>query len=160
MGFAQARQKPMRMADCHPDRKHRAHGLCTSCANVRWAKAHPLANTGTVWNKRNPERARFVQRRASLKRLGVTPEQYESLWKAQGGKCANSGCAFEAPLVVPDFRQGLQVDHCHRTNIVRGLLCPRCNTALGHVDDDVNRLRGLIEYIHRGVASPKTEYAA
>jgi Recombination endonuclease VII len=142
-----AAQKPARIPDCHPDRKHRGHGLCDSCHSTKWAKTHPLAKTGTLWNRLNPERARFVQRRASLKKVGTTPAQYEQLWFEQGGKCANANCSFTAPLEVPYFRQGLQVDHCHRTGLIRGLLCPRCNTALGHADDDLNTLRGLIEYL-------------
>jgi hypothetical protein len=39
------------------------------------------------------------------------------------------------------------IDHDHRTDAVRGLLCQKCNTALGCVDDDVDHLRRLISYI-------------
>jgi hypothetical protein len=39
------------------------------------------------------------------------------------------------------------IDHDHRTSEVRGLLCQKCNTALGCVDDDVDHLRRLISYI-------------
>lgn len=39
------------------------------------------------------------------------------------------------------------VDHCHTTNKVRGILCGKCNTALGHLEDDVARLARAIEYL-------------
>lgn len=39
------------------------------------------------------------------------------------------------------------IDHDHRTDAVRGLICRDCNTALGCVDDDVDHLRALIRYL-------------
>jgi hypothetical protein len=39
------------------------------------------------------------------------------------------------------------VDHDHNTMIVRGTLCSKCNLALGHVDDSVDRLQALIQYL-------------
>lgn len=43
--------------------------------------------------------------------------------------------------------QRICVDHCHKTNKVRGFLCIKCNTALGMVDDKIETLRKLIEYL-------------
>ena len=54
--------------------------------------------------------------------LGVTDEEYERRLAVQGGVCAICGAA-------PKTRR-LHVDHNHRTNTVRGLLCFRCNRAL------------------------------
>jgi len=44
---------------------------------------------------------------------------------------------------------GLHIDHCHDTGKVRGVLCGPCNTALGCVRDDVERLRHLVAYLTR-----------
>src|SRR5713226_4637471 len=38
-------------------------------------------------------------------------------------------------------------DHCHLTNLHRGWLCHKCNTALGFADDDPMRLRDLARYL-------------
>lgn len=56
------------------------------------------------------------------KQLGVTDEQYERLLAAQGGRCALCPA-------TPKTRR-LHVDHEHRSGLVRGLLCHRCNRGL------------------------------
>ena len=133
----------------HVDRKHGGNGLCHSCYMSRWMKANPNANSGNGWAKQNPEKHRRLVRRAILKKQhGITPETFESMWRDQDGKCANTRCSFESPLNVRDHRKGgLQVDHDHATGEVRGLLCRNCNVTLGHARDDLNRLAGLAEYL-------------
>jgi hypothetical protein len=38
--------------------------------------------------------------------------------------------------VICGSEENLVVDHCHKTNIVRGMLCNHCNRGLGHFRDD------------------------
>lgn len=45
------------------------------------------------------------------------------------------------------------IDHCHDTNVVRGILCRKCNCALGLLDDDPDKVSALLEYINGGVLS-------
>ena len=40
----------------------------------------------------------------------------------------------------------LAIDHNHATGVVRGLLCGRCNRALGLLGDSIENLRGLLKY--------------
>lgn len=51
----------------------------------------------------------------------------------------------------PPMGRGLvyHVDHCHVTGKVRGLLCHKCNVALGMVQDRVSHLQALISYLER-----------
>lgn len=61
-------------------------------------------------------------------RYGITPDDYDRMHEAQGGRCAlcrNS-----------EANRRLAVDHDHKTGKVRALLCARCNTALGNLRDD------------------------
>ena len=78
-----------------------------------------------------------------LKRLyGITVVDYERMFEAQGGLCKLCG-------QPPNNRWGklLAVDHCHRTNRVRGLLCDKCNKGLGQFDDSPELLKKAIQYL-------------
>lgn len=97
------------------------------------------------WRRRNPTPYRLQDRRQLLKQYGLTIETYNALAEAQGGKCA----ICEGP---PCGRKGesgarFHVDHCHETGRVRGLLCHRCNTALGSFRDDRELLRRALAYL-------------
>jgi recombination endonuclease VII len=59
-------------------------------------------------------------------RYGLSKEDYERMLDEQGGVCAICGSA-------PD-KQRLSVDHNHGTGKVRGLLCHKCNLALGVIE--------------------------
>lgn len=41
------------------------------------------------------------------------------------------------------------IDHCHDSGEVRGVLCRKCNSALGFVNDDTVTLLRLIEYLNK-----------
>lgn len=74
-------------------------------------------------------------------KYGLTVAEYERMLAEQSGVCA--------VCKGPETRAGfvLGVDHDHATGEVRGLLCTKCNTALGLLDDDPERIRLLSEYI-------------
>ena len=73
---------------------------------------------------------------------GMAPGQYAAMVEAQGGKCA--------VCLQPPSRGTLHVDHDHATGQVRGLLCQRCNVALGLLLDDPRRIAALMDYAERG----------
>ena len=88
----------------------------------------------------NPEKLFIHNRKTKLKRdYNLTLEQYEIMLKEQNGVCflCNS---------LPN-KKLLAVDHCHKTNKVRKLLCSNCNTALGLFKDDINVLNKAISYL-------------
>ena len=72
---------------------------------------------------------------------GLTVEEYDAMLEAQCGVCVcGNVCATGKRLAV---------DHDHKTGEVRGLLCRRCNSILGYVDDDIALLVTLTEYLRR-----------
>ena len=84
-------------------------------------------------------------RRHKLAQLGWTQDEYEKLLEAQGGRCAI--CKRPENMRISQIHQPLSVDHDHKTNKVRGLLCHNCNVALGLLDDSPEILSAAIEYL-------------
>lgn len=73
---------------------------------------------------------------------GLSVEEYEAMLSLQNGLCALC-------LKPPSGRRMkvLQVDHCHKTGRVRGLLCNECNTAIGRLGDSEEGIRRTLEYL-------------
>jgi len=104
------------------------------------------------YRKKNPE----VYRKASkkhwnalhdkkkhanwLKRYGLTHEKYVQMFERQDGCCKI--CAKECLSGM-----NLSVDHCHKTGKIRGLLCKKCNSALGMLNDDIALFKSAITYL-------------
>lgn len=126
---------------------------------TRWAKVGPCRVCGGVIPRERTARAVYcsdVCRRKAInaarsphdsrRRLyGLEPDQYEALVVAQGGRCAV--CGTDQP--GGRSKGSWHVDHEHSTGRVRGLLCTRCNQALGLFDDDAARLVAAAEYLTR-----------
>lgn len=81
-------------------------------------------------------------RRATVKKYGITLEEYDALLAKQGGVCAICKCS-------PDVQHHkvLAVDHCHDSKKVRGLLCDRCNLGIGGLKDNPELLQAAITYL-------------
>ena len=75
---------------------------------------------------------------AGLKSYGVSLEKYNKLQKEQKGLCKICG---KKP------KRKLCLDHCHKTNKIRGLLCHSCNFGLGLFKDKISVLKKAIKYL-------------
>ena len=75
-----------------------------------------------------------------LKRYGLTHEKYIEMLEQQNGCCKI--CTKECSSGM-----NLSVDHCHKTGKVRGLLCKKCNSALGMLNDDALLFKAAISYL-------------
>jgi hypothetical protein len=85
------------------------------------------------------------------RKFGVTYSEYKKILKTQDGCCANPGCRSATPGAPG--RKKFYIDHCHETGKIRGLLCHSCNLALGHVQDKIKKLEGLIAYLKNETTS-------
>jgi hypothetical protein len=79
---------------------------------------------------------------SALKQHGIDVETYQAMLLDQNGGCAICG---NGP--GSGRKKRLCVDHNHTTNKLRGLLCDRCNKALGLFGDDQNLMRLAIAYL-------------
>lgn len=77
------------------------------------------------------------------RRYGITIEDYNTIFNSQNGKC--SICKKHQS----EFKTALAVDHCHKSNEIRGLLCYNCNSGLGRFQDNVDNLTEAISYLLR-----------
>jgi CRISPR/Cas system-associated protein Cas10 (large subunit of type III CRISPR-Cas system) len=76
------------------------------------------------------------------RQYGITREQWEQQLEVQGGVCA---------ICQNPDRTGrfgiLNVDHCHTTGRVRGLLCAACNVAIAALGDNVEGVERALSYM-------------
>lgn len=68
----------------------------------------------------------------------ITMEEYDGMYERVEGKCEICGKKAE-----------LNVDHCHDSGIVRGLLCMNCNHGLGKFFDSISNLENAIKYLKK-----------
>jgi hypothetical protein len=78
---------------------------------------------------------------------GIDESAFNEMYDRQGGKCAicHSHIAKER-IRVGDVSAAV-IDHDHRTNAVRGLLCNSCNMGIGNLKDSVDFLQSAIIYL-------------
>ena len=90
-------------------------------------------------------------------KYGIEIEEYERILKSQEGKCAI--CGFR-PEENASREHKLYVDHNHKTNKVRGLLCMNCNSAIGHFGEDLTSLKKAVEYLQSDTKNEKTSVSS
>ena len=80
------------------------------------------------------------QRGSQLKsKYGISLEQHQQMYMDQGMCCACCGDQIAYDRVV--------TDHDHKTNKVRGLLCPGCNIGIGHLGDNLEGVQQAVDYL-------------
>jgi hypothetical protein len=136
-------------------------GSCRDCWAVikrKWVKANPekvkaqkqrtyhrhkerINRTIAKWRKKNPE---YDARRFLKSKFNMTLEDYNEMLE-----CQDNVCAICKQPEMGSRAKRLAVDHCHVTDMNRGLLCQRCNRALGLFQDDVEVLQNAVEYLSK-----------
>jgi CRISPR/Cas system-associated protein Cas10 (large subunit of type III CRISPR-Cas system) len=132
--------------------------VCNLAAKKARTALDPQTNRDRVkrWQRDNYERYRARQREYRnrperkaadreyqlLRKYGITIAEYEARLRAQGGGCRICGDP-------PAEGGSLHVDHDHVTGKVRGLLCFRCNNAIGDLRDDIELVYRMLDYLDR-----------
>lgn len=147
------KSKPL---DEFPRQRSRPDGRSVWCKpchcdkSKAWREANPekAKKSARDWRSRNPNHRR---RDLLRKSYGIEPEDYDRLLAEQDGRCAICG------TTEPDAGKAfLCVDHVAGTLVIRGLLCSRCNSAIGFLDHDTALLQAAIEYLSRAPAMEGT----
>ena len=130
---------------CHPNRKYNAKDLCKRCYQDNYYDENKkkVNAYNKRWKKKNPKKVKKSKRKVYLKsKYNITLKQYKKLLKMQNYKCAIKKCKNKYSVGY-----NLKVDHDHKTNKIRGLLCNNCNLRLGHFQDNYKLLQSACEYL-------------
>jgi len=93
--------------------------------------------------KRNATpKGRLATRKANLQQsFGMTKAMFDRKWRDQGRVCAICGKKRKRG------EKAFVVDHDHKTDVIRGILCHYCNRALGLADDNIELLKLAAAYL-------------
>lgn len=126
--------------------KHRSSGYDAHCKKChrRMPSQHGEARrkASRDWYRRNG----MARLRQTL--YGLTPDEYDALMEKQAGVCAI--CGEPETQTYQGNPKCLAVDHCHDTGAVRGLLCSKCNVAIGMLNHDLGLLDRARVYLGGG----------
>ncbi len=123
---------------------------CKKChvENVRnYQRKNPTKILEWEEKRKNSEHRKKTIRVRNLKKFGLTLEKYEEKLLNQNGLCAI--CKQPETAIRNNKLKNLAVDHCHKKNQIRGLLCGKCNPLIGYANDDINILYNAIEYLQQ-----------
>lgn len=133
---------PKRCKDC---RKKRALAYANTYYKIH--RQHIMLRSRKYYGK-NRDRYRAKGTSTSLyQRYKITRDEYEALFNLQNGKCAicqTEIYSFDSPT---KFRRNTHVDHSHSNGKIRGLLCNKCNLALGLLNDNIEKAGALLAYL-------------
>lgn len=98
------------------------------------------------WRIKNPDR---YMDRVLRREFGITFSDFKETYDKQNGKCAI--CLEKLPddFMRSKSRKGVHIDHDHVTDVVRGILCFRCNIGLGSFRDSPEFLRSAALYLEK-----------
>jgi hypothetical protein len=115
--------KPLSEFNKHKNRHDGLQTYCRECCNEE----------SREWKLKNPDHHLLYS-------YNITLAQRDQMIADQGGGCA----ICKKPLTVS---RDIHVDHDHDTDAIRGILCHRCNTALGLMLENTDTMRNAISYL-------------
>lgn len=134
------RPKPLTDFHAHPKGRFGRHPKCKQCRRAYHAKYFKREKTKILRRQANRRYELGGNRRHSrlCRMYGITKEQVDDMFRHQNGCCA-----------ICSERRKLCIDHDHKTNIFRGLLCAQCNSAIGLLREDSSIVQRAYVYIEK-----------
>lgn len=98
----------------------------------------------TIYKQKNTLKVALSDRKHKIsKKYNVSIDDYNLMLTTQNGKCAICG----SDSIGRKGAKYFNIDHCHTTGKVRGLLCHNCNIILGKIKDSRDWLKNAIKYL-------------
>lgn len=154
------REKPLDEFTITDQAKGWRKARCKACENER-VREYYASNEGyrektkhrtRVWfaDPANREAVGKIRRKTMLQgKYGLSLEQYNAMLAAQANRCALCSATEVGSTQWPNGH--FYVDHCHETGRVRGLVCHKCNTAIGQYEwlQKSVGLEAVVDYLTR-----------
>lgn len=112
--------------------------ICKICDKIKYKESRKI-------NRKNNKKQ--IQNKALQTLYGITLSDYNRMFEEQSGVCAICGKEEIQKNQFGTIR--LSVDHDHQTGKVRGLLCSKCNRAIGLLNDDFKILNKAAKYLKK-----------
>lgn len=116
-------------------------------SSKEWREKNPekARSYSQNWRKKNPEKAAAASKRYKVwhmaNRAGIPKELTEAALEAKKGPCWICGAG-------PDAQKNAHsADHDHTSGEFRGILCGRCNVALGQLWDTPELCEAAADYL-------------
>ena len=127
------------------------HSKCKECVNI-YSKRHYHEGYKVIKKSKdilNHEQKKHKNRSNMLwTYYRLREDDYRKILDKQKGCCA----ICEKSLINPKYSNNdCHVDHCHKTGIVRGLLCGNCNALIGYAKENINILNNSIKYLKESI---------
>ena len=109
---------------------------CPKNHNIRWATNGNCVecNSHTAGKRKEYNRWKRIK-----KVYGLSKNQVEEMILNQNNSCSICDVSFN--------EKNMHIDHCHKTNKVRALLCNKCNQAIGLLDENEERFERAVKYL-------------
>lgn len=128
-------------------RRDAADGMSPQCKDCRkerqraYRKSHYEEMRAYEKARNATPKQKLAQRNSILKRkYGISKQDFDNRFEAQGKACLICKSTDKRP-------SNYCVDHNHVTLEVRGIVCRKCNTAMGQMNDDPLLLRAAARYL-------------
>lgn len=82
------------------------------------------------------------RKKLKLYNRGMTEKEYDDMLYLQRNKCAICNNKLGEG-------QDVTIDHCHDTNLIRGILCRNCNMGLGQFRDCIGYIKNAAKYLQK-----------
>jgi hypothetical protein len=141
-------QKAIECFSPSPAYKDGFRGQCKKCRTA-YQREYEKTEAGRISMLRHKKTDGYKRRQAAIfqskrryARYGLSKTEFQDLLARQGGRCAICG------TTEPGGKHGtFNIDHCHETGRVRGILCQRCNIALASLGDSLDGVMRFARYL-------------
>lgn len=93
------------------------------------------------YKKEHKKKVQIDTKKWCLKRFNLTLKDYDIMFDNQKERCGICNIKLER------ISKGTHLDHDHKTNKVRGILCHNCNIGLGMFKDNADFLINTIKWL-------------